>query len=239
MCSGCLVRVCWQSNTAQSGAGKLSGMALKFPHIRKAFKNVKTVFDKMTDGKQGVVTADKLGAMLAELGAGDLPKEEIEKLFDRSDLDESKEISWKEFLIAVAEGYYLKDNAEAKVANDPNYEENRKGFKIVQDAFNSIDIDKGGSVDREELKKAMFASASGKQSQEIMDARFAELDFNSDGDVSFPEFLYGYINWVGMVCCLLRMLFVWRGGETGSPSRFPALLHMLCCLSFLLGYAPS
>ena len=65
------------------------------------------------------------------------------QLFRISDLDGSKSISFREFIIAVAIGYYLKPGVETQ-ADDPNFQENRRAFKVVQDAFNKIDADGGG-----------------------------------------------------------------------------------------------
>ena len=79
----------------------------------------------------------------------------------------------------------------------PDFEETQKGFKVVEHFFKKIDRDNGGSVDPQELKAALFeASADGGTSQEILEARFKELDFNGDGNIEFPEFLYCMTKWV-------------------------------------------
>lgn len=178
------------------GAGMLSGLALKFPHISKSFKNVKGVFDANTDGKD-VVSAAKLKQMMNSIGAVGITDEEVEKLFKVADLDGSRSISFREWLIMVGCGYYLDDKYLASESKDPQFAETRKGFKVVREAFDKIDADHGGSVDSTELKQALFETASSQESKDILEARFKELDFDGDGDIYFPEFMYGIVQWVG------------------------------------------
>lgn len=178
---------------------KLAGLALKFPYVKKAFKNVKIVFEKhVVDKERNMVTMDKLGHLLQDLGAKNLSQQDLQSLFSMSDLDHSKNISFREFLIAVGVGYYLKEGNNAADSEDPHFEETRKGFLVVRETFNAIDTDRGGFVDVQELKRALFQTAGGDQSKEILDARFKELDFDGDGGIYFPEFLYGFAAWVGM-----------------------------------------
>lgn len=176
-----------------------SGLALKFPLVRKAFSNVKNAFHSyVQDGKEGGdITVNKLGAVMGALGAKDLSESEIQQYFSLSDLDHSKAISFREFLIAISLGYYLKDNIPEE-KRGPHFEENRKGFKVIENAFRKIDKDNSGSVNTEELKEALFDVATSDNSREILEARFKELDFNDSGDIDFPEFIYGFTSWVGM-----------------------------------------
>jgi Ca2+-binding EF-hand superfamily protein len=87
--------------------------------------------------------------------------------------------------------YFCKDQTNPT----PQFTEISKGFKVVEKAFKDMDDDGSGTVDAKELKTALFASAGGSASA-TLEARFKELDFNGDGDVSFPEFLYGFSQWV-------------------------------------------
>ena len=160
---------------------------------------MKTAFELYTSAQDvRVITIDKLGPVLTALGAHDLSPDDIQKLFKLSDLDGSKTISFREFLIAIAMGYYLRDDIDAEKEQSPNFMENRKGFRVIQDAFNKIDADHGGTVDPLELKQALFDVADGEESKEILENRFKELDFNGDRRIELPEFVYGFANWVGV-----------------------------------------
>lgn len=119
-------------------AGPLSGLALSFPYVRKTYNNVKRVFEARA-GKDEEVDPSKMGEMLRELGAKHITEEQIHELFNSSDLDESKAMSWREFLIAVGTGVYLNDHVNEEDSDDPQFKENRKGFQVAQKAFQKID----------------------------------------------------------------------------------------------------
>ena len=187
--------------------GILGGLALKFPTVRRSFKNVQKVFNDHAE--DGSINSLQLRQVMEDLGARDLGDDEIAKLFDMADLDKSKSVEFREFLIAVSVGYYLKEDV---VSDHLMFEENKRGFQVVKNAFEKIDIDHGGSVDIAELKKALFDVASSEESTDILENRFKELDFDSDGDIYFPEFLYGFVEWVGMgvseMSCVACHLFL-------------------------------
>jgi Ca2+-binding EF-hand superfamily protein len=106
-------------------------------------------------------------------------------------MDGNATLSFREFLVSMAIGYYLTHQSE-----DANFRKIQKGFRVVQKAFNDMDVDKGGSIDAKELKAALFATASGSDT-ELLEKRFTELDFDGDGDILLPEFMYGMVSWVG------------------------------------------
>lgn len=105
----------------------------------------------------------------------------------------SQTITFKEFLTAVAIGYFLSYD----YPSDTAFTEIQRGFKAVEKAFRDMDDDQSNSVDAQELKNALFSASSLGTSNEILELRFKELDFNADGDVSLPEFMYCLLSWVG------------------------------------------
>lgn len=183
---------------AKSGSqhALFGGLALKFPLVRRSFKNVRETFIDVAGG-ENEISAKLLGDVMKALGAKDVSHAECQRLFKLADLDKSDAISWREFIIAVGVGYYLAEDSQGE---GPNYEENRRGFKVIQDAFRRIDKDDSGEIDAQELKKALFdvSDSSSGESSTILEARFAELDVNDDSSVSFEEFLFGFISWVGL-----------------------------------------
>ena len=106
-------------------------------------------------------------------------------------MDGDATLSFREFLVSMAIGYYLNHQSE-----DAHFRQIQKGFRVVQKAFNDMDDDKSGSIDSKELKAALFATASGSDT-ELLEKRFTELDFDGDGDILLPEFMYGMVSWVG------------------------------------------
>jgi len=163
---------------------------------------VHTVFLKYFEAKQQEdqdnITVKKLGNLLSNIGEHKKWSEkEVKALFKLSDLDGSKTISFREFLIAIAVGYFLKVDSK-----NAEFKQIQEGFRVVEQAFKEMDSDGSGTVDASELKEALFDLAgggTGDKNNEVLEARFKELDFNSDGSVSFPEFLYGITKWVGFM----------------------------------------
>lgn len=144
---------------------------------------------------------------------------EVYELFTIADLDHSHTISFREFLIIIAVGYFLKVQSD-----DTGFTRIQSGFNIIKNAFDSMDTNHSGTIDLNELKSALFntvqqnndnninrfnnnnntldstiKSAAGMSSTNahVLEQRFAELDFNSDKSIEFPEFLFCIYSWVG------------------------------------------
>jgi len=165
----------------------------KFPLIRKAFDLIHDEWVKLgCEGQEKTITRENLGGALKAICKKNFTEEEVSKLFDESDLDHSKSIAFREFLIAVSIGYFIDVQSD-----DSHVIDIQKGILATKDAFHMIDVDGGGSIDHEELKTALFDSV-GSDSQ-ILEQRFAELDFNHDSSIEFPEFVYALISWVGFM----------------------------------------
>ena len=97
-----------------SHRGRMTALAMSFPKIRKSFVAVQTVFEqycrrKGNDRKE--LSLDKLGAALNAICTHkQFSDQEVRELFNKSDLDGSRSITFREFLIAVGVGYFLKVN---------------------------------------------------------------------------------------------------------------------------------
>lgn len=178
-----------------SGSSMYS-LALQFDTIGASFKIVHTNFDKYHSTGEGVkekLCHNKLSDTLKGITGKEFSEEEIKELFHLSSIEGDSEISFKEFLIAVAVGYYLKEN----FPEDEEFMKAQKGFKVVEDYFQKIDADKGGTIDMKEFKDAMFTSKTNEDNS-VLNSRFKELDFDEDGSIGFNEFLYGIVAWVGL-----------------------------------------
>lgn len=190
----------------------MTKMALRFPVIRNSFNTVhrafgryilerSTKFAALNKGEllkpiHMKITQHNLGDVLRHIAHRKFSDAEISKLFALSDLDGSRCIEFREFLIAIAIGYYLEQPLDTLSEVEA---ETARGFMYVREAFESMDKDHSKTVDIGELKKALFSASHTQQSTAVLEARFAELDFNLDGDIELPEFLYGVVSWVGLL----------------------------------------
>eukprot|EP01084_Bolivina_argentea_P259328 437541_1 len=178
----------------QSSTKGMTRLAMKFPHIRRAFKACKKVFNSCS-GDKNYITKSEVRPLLIQLGAESalLTNSEIDRIVNIANLDGDDKIDFKEFLIAAAVGCFLNDNIDQNKCSE-EFKKNRKGFMVAREAFDTIDADKSGEIDFEELKGAFLAM----QHDEFIMERLKELDFNGDKSIEFPEFVWGITAWVGM-----------------------------------------
>jgi Ca2+-binding EF-hand superfamily protein len=71
----------------------------------------------------------------------------------------------------------------------------REAFRMMQDAFYSIDTDQGGSIDIGELQ-GMWHQMGVELDQEVLTAMFAEADVDQSGKITLAEFLSSTCMWV-------------------------------------------
>ncbi|OHT03945.1 EF hand family protein [Tritrichomonas foetus] len=102
-----------------------------------------------------------------------------ERVFAAFDKDGSAEIDFFEFIVGLS-----------ALSPKATIEEKAKF------CFDVYDIDKNGSIDKNELKEVLTFSLCGnaavkldeKQLDRIIDATFRKMDVNNDGDISIEEF---------------------------------------------------
>ena len=99
---------------------------------------------------------------------GDEAAEEVDKIFQKVDIDESGKIEYSEWIVATI---------DLKKLLTP---------EKLHDAFNLFDKDNSGSIDAGEIKKIIGVGKNIDEAvcQEVL----AEVDENGDGEVSFEEF---------------------------------------------------
>jgi len=179
---------------------------LKFPAIAANFKRVEHVFNKYDTNNDGRVSMGELGVCMKDLGA-DLSRGDLVKLFEGVDLDNSRELDKKEFLLCLAIGYvseYFPATSDVMAAVD-NGISLTETFDLVIQAFLTFDASGDGFISRDEVLK-IFATtpgtkvtASQRASRSVISQdRWKEMDWNDDGSISFKEFLIAFGSWVGL-----------------------------------------
>lgn len=149
----------------QSSTKGMTRLAMKFPHIRKSFRSCKHVFDECAGDRQ-YITFNEVRPLLIQLGAKSLAltDEEMEIIFNTSDLSKNQMMDFREFLIAAAVGCFLKEQRnESSLSQEFLFI--RKGFEVAREAFDTIDTDGSGEIDFEELKAAFVAMSHGSQDE--------------------------------------------------------------------------
>merc|ERR1712010_338044 len=109
-------------------------------------------------------------------------------------------IDTREQLFAFSAEYF--GNLSAATGTDPDFADLedkvpyiREAFRMMQDAFYSIDTDQGGSIDMRELK-GMWHQMGVELEDDVLNAMFAEADVDQSGKITLAEFLSSTCMWI-------------------------------------------
>ncbi|KAL5255787.1 hypothetical protein ACHWQZ_G011123 [Mnemiopsis leidyi] len=127
------------------------------------------LFDKFDDNGNGELDVEELTKLIHNLGviAGN---EDMKNLVDAIDDNMSGTIDCWELVNYI----------DRVMAEDFTTDE-------IMEAFNLIDVDKGGEISLEELRHAMKSADVGITKPE-MEYMFRKVDRNGDGNITFSEF---------------------------------------------------
>jgi len=194
----------------QTTRNALAKYYLKFPRINKAYVNLfegwsKAIGKSVREGASASEIfnlegpRDKASDALANAGILST-NDEISKALSSVETTTAKKdtLRFKHLIIAVCA--MIKDNEKSMKpsGDEEKFEEIKSGFKIIQEMFSKIDVDGSGEISLEEFTDA-FSDLSHGDDLGIQEKRMAELDFNKDKEISYPEFCVGLSVWVGFV----------------------------------------
>ena len=97
-----------------------------------------------------------------------MSEKEAKKLFEQADTDNSGEIDYTEWIAATIN--------KKEILTDKN----------LDAAFKLFDVDGGGAITVEELKKILGKGKNIKE--DVWNEILAEVDDNEDGEIDFEEF---------------------------------------------------
>ncbi|KAD5508900.1 hypothetical protein E3N88_16603 [Mikania micrantha] len=126
-------------------------------------------------------------------------QEEIKDLFESCDIDGSNGIQFNEFIVLLCLIYILAGPSSSSHATPAvGSPELKATFDTIIEAFLFLDTNGDGKLNKNDMIKAMNADFPMEKSPtRITKTRFKEMDWNKDGKVSFREFLFSFIDWVG------------------------------------------
>jgi len=201
--------------TFKSTRTDLAKFYLKFPRINKAYKHIFNGWCEAIGKTPSNVAsareifnfegpADKASEALSNVGIVASNNEVLTALSENnltSPKQNSGILRFKDLVIAIC--YILKDGGDSLKRSEDDaksvkFDEIVVGLKIVQDMFEQIDGDGSGEISMQEFTDA-FADLSLGDDTGICQKRMAELDFNNDQEISYPEFCVGISVWVGFI----------------------------------------
>lgn len=179
----------------------LNSMILKFPKIDEALEQVRGVFKKYDEDGNGSIDLGELSGCLKELHVN-LSEEEVKAYYAESDMDSSRGIELKEFIVVLALVYLVGTGAGTCEASGSRMglPELEAAFETIADCFVLLDRDGDGYVSKKEMIYAINEGSPGssKTGDKLGVKRFEEMDWDRDGNISFKEFLFAFTSWVGL-----------------------------------------
>ena len=194
----------------------LEAIIMKFRKVKHAIELIKTTFTSNAQ-EDGSLNIDGLVRAMNVLH-GSMTIEDIKHLFEFVDLDESKSISLKEFLVAMTVGHCL-DLVPAVVKNADGtqtteivtghlndeiavmldlivsawilFDPDGKGFLVRSSIDNILGVHDGNHA---KSKGNGSGGGGGFLSQE----KWNEMDWDSNGTIDFAEFVFSFASWVDL-----------------------------------------
>ncbi|GMI69964.1 hypothetical protein like AT3G24110 [Hibiscus trionum] len=188
-----------RSSSGQSNFKSIDSIILRFPQFRDGFRNLRGVFEQYDEDSNGTIDRKELNKCLEELQVG-MTKEEVEDLFRSCDIDGSEGIQFKEFIALLCLIYLLmKPSSSPDNTLKMDSQQLEATFDTIVELFLFLDKNGDGKLNKKDMMKALNETSPWERSPaRVTRTRFKEMDWDKNGKVSFREFLFAFINWVGI-----------------------------------------
>ncbi|OAY28255.1 probable calcium-binding protein CML22 isoform X1 [Manihot esculenta] len=188
-----------RSSSGHSNFKSINSIILRFPRFKEGLKNIKGVFEQYDEDANGAIDREELKRCLQKLQLN-LKEQEVEDLFSSCDIDGSQGIQFNEFIVLLCLIYLLMERPSSphntSKMGSPELEAT---FDTLVEAFLFLDKNGDGKLNKKDVLKALDEESPWEKSPaHISKSRFREMDWDRNGKVSFREFLFALINWVGI-----------------------------------------
>ncbi|OMO93022.1 Calcium-binding EF-hand [Corchorus capsularis] len=188
-----------RSGSGQSNFKSIDSIILRFPQFKDGLKNLRGIFEQYDEDSNGTIDREELNKCLEKLQLH-LTKEEVEDLFNSCDIDGSQGIQFNEFIVLLCLIYLLmKPSTSPDTALKMDSPQLKATFDTIVEAFLFLDKNGDGKLNKKDVIKALNEASPWERSPaRVTSTRFKEMDWDKNGKVSFREFLFAFINWVGI-----------------------------------------
>ncbi|CAN0293544.1 unnamed protein product, partial [Scytosiphon promiscuus] len=177
--------------------------------------DVRRVFNVRDTDSSGGIDISEMTAAMKDLQVN-LSEEEVKALFQMADFYEDNKLTMKQFLVVLAMGYVLDaipDLRETAAAGDQQgaapagrrmsnfYNRERavsEALSLFTYAYLLFDKECTGVISRDQVM--IVVAENGQKDAGSMSIlsqeRWDEMDWDSNGDISFGEFVYAFTKWI-------------------------------------------
>lgn len=185
--------------SGQNNFRSINSIIMKFPQFKEGLKEIRDVFQQYDEDNNATIDREELKKCSEELLLT-IREEEIDELFYSCDINENEGIQLKEFIVLLCLVYFLTDSSiPSHTASNILSPQLQATFNTIIDAFLFLDKNGNGKLNRKDVVKALNEASPWERSpSHVTHTRFKEMDWNRKGKVGFREFLFAFINWVGL-----------------------------------------
>ncbi|CAM9672801.1 unnamed protein product [Chrysoparadoxa australica] len=197
---------------AEGGDRNLTRIMLKLGRIRRFLQDVKVSFDTMDKDKSGKIDQEEFAEALKALNVT-MQAEEVNALFKLAEqvghIGGAKELNMKQFMTCLAVGHLLEvmpsnlrrelEDVSKRVSGDgkeqPSTEQASlmpQAMDLIAEAYLLFDPEVDGYIKASSFERATAGQAEGPLTKE----RWQEMDWDSDGQITFEEFAHCFSRWV-------------------------------------------
>eukprot|EP00750_Incisomonas_marina_P012060 INCI16530.1.p1 GENE.INCI16530.1~~INCI16530.1.p1 ORF type:complete len:312 (+),score=87.66 INCI16530.1:348-1283(+) len=187
---------------------------LKLPSIGDKFVKLQKAFEQFDSNGDGVIDEKELAGALKVLGAN-INEGQVRDIFASADVHTQNGLNIKSFIISLSLAYLFgvvpvqKDGSvQLSVMTSADQQGIKEAFAAGADMFLLFDEDAGGTITLDEVvsvlskmgrndlaKKSTKNFSTGNNLTSLYLERFKEFDWDSDGRITFSEFLFAFIGW--------------------------------------------
>jgi len=181
---------------SKSSKQRIQKYLIRLPKINKAFQAIQKSFATYIENFSTLhvnsqsIQAENLVELLSTCGIC-VSFEDAQSLFANADFDASESIEIKEFLIVVGLAY-TNSNEDTVNQECELYATLSEGYDIIQQMWHAIDEEQTGVLTRQSIGDAFGFT------EEEVGRMMHQLDFDGNGEIDFPEFIFGITAWVGV-----------------------------------------
>jgi calcium-binding protein CML len=190
----------------------MNKIIMKFVSIEETLSGLRSSFKQFDTDCSGFIDYEELKNAMNGIGCT-CDDTLLKQIFAESDFNENQKLDFKEFIVALALACLLKVIPE-EVANSKL--ELMNAFTVILDAWLLFDAKATGLIDKLEMVNAL--NEKGEGGGVFSKERWEEADANADGSITFKEFLFMFVSWVGIGTNISKNVMLINNAHMASSS---------------------